>query len=239
MASVKRCIVIGATSGIGRAVALVLSRAGYEVGITGRRQALLDSLADELSTPCYVRCFDVRARGAQDALIALIEEMQSVDLIVVSAGVGLRNPSLNWTVEQDTLATNVMAFAAMCNVAWHHFVERGTGHLVGISSIAAIRGGPIPAYNASKAFASTYLEGLRSRARKDNLSIHVTDIKPGFVHTDMAKGDLFWVASADKAARQICAAIEAKQKHAYITRRWRLVAWLLNILPDWAYQKLV
>ena len=235
----KRCIIVGATSGIGRALALAFATRGYTVGITGRRADLLASLDAELAGTSFQSAFDIRDNGAQAALARLIAQMQTVDVVVVCAGIGARNPTLDWQLEQDTLSTNVMGFASMCNVAWQHFVERGGGHLVGISSIAAVRGGPIPAYNASKAFVSSYLEGLRARAIKDRRAITVTDIKPGFVHTDMAKGNLFWVASTEKAAKQIVEAVEAKRKHAYITRRWRLIAWLLKTLPDWAYHRLV
>ncbi|HLA50420.1 MAG TPA: oxidoreductase, partial [Thermodesulfovibrionia bacterium] len=99
--------------------------------------------------------------------------------------------------------------------------------------------GDSPAYNASKAFMSNYLEGLRQKTIKLKIPIVVTDIQPGFVNTAMAKGEgLFWVASPEKAAKQIFKAIESKKRHAYITKRWRIIAWLLTISPDWFYNKL-
>ena len=106
--------------------------------------------------------------------------------------------------------------------------------LAWLLSIAALRGSRVgPAYSASKAFVSNYLEGLRLRAANAGRSIVVTDIKPGFVDTAMAKGEgLFWVASPQEAARQIYRAIQRKAKHAYVTRRWRLFAWLYRALPD-------
>jgi short-subunit dehydrogenase len=117
---------------------------------------------------------------------------------------------------------------------------RGAGHLVGISSIAALRGNRYaPAYNASKAFVSNYLEGVRHRFNKMKLPIAVTDAQPGFVDTPMAKAPRrFWVASPQTAARQIVAAIRTRKHHVYITRRWRLVAWLMRIVPDVLYSKL-
>lgn len=128
----------------------------------------------------------------------------------------------------------------MANVAFQHFLEKGSGHLVGISSIAALRGNrESPAYNASKAFESNYLEGLRQKVRKLRLQITITDIKPGFVKTAMAKGDgIFWAADADKAARQIYNAIRRRKSSAYITRRWRLVAWVMKLLPGFIYERL-
>ncbi len=131
-------------------------------------------------------------------------------------------------------------FAALVNVAMRHFMEKGSGHLVGISSIAALRGGrESPAYNASKAFDSNYLEGLQQKVRKSGLPITITDIKPGFVNTAMAKGDgIFWAAEPEKAARQIFRTIKRRKRHAYITRRWVLIAWLIKLLPGFIYERL-
>jgi short-subunit dehydrogenase len=122
----------------------------------------------------------------------------------------------------------------MANVAFKHFLEQSSGHLVGISSIAALRGsGATPAYNASKAFVSNYLEGLRQKASKLKLPITVTDIQPGLVDTAMAQGEgLFWIAPPEIAARQIFDTIKSRRKRAYITKRWRLIAWLLKAMPD-------
>jgi short-subunit dehydrogenase len=135
---------------------------------------------------------------------------------------------------------NVLGFAGMVNVAVAHLETRGSGHLVGISSVAALRGnGVAPAYAASKAFVSNYLQGVRYRFNKLKLPIVVTDVQPGFVDTRMAKGDrLFWVASPETAARQIVAAIRRRKQRVYITGRWRLIAWLLQVLPDAVYSKL-
>jgi len=128
----------------------------------------------------------------------------------------------------------------MVNVAAAHLETRGSGHLVGISSIAALRGiGGAPAYAASKAFVSNYLQGVGYRFTKLKLPVLVTDVQPGFVDTPMARGDrLFWVASPQKAAHQIVAAIRARKRHVYITRRWRLIAWLMQIIPDALYSRL-
>ena len=97
--------------------------------------------------------------------------------------------------------------------------------------------GEAPAYNASKAFVSNYLQGLRQKFSKLRLPIIVTDVQPGFVDTAMAKGDVFWVTSPKQAAQQIFDAIRKQKKHVYVSKRWRLVAWLLKAAPDWLYHK--
>lgn len=237
----KKAIVIGASSGIGRELALILSRNGYAVGVMARRVQLLEELRNDLGAHGHVGAIDVSdPAAAMDALAGLIERMGGVDLVVISAGTGHLNESLDWALENETIKTNVTGFAVVANVAFKHFLENGAGHLVGISSLAALRGGrESPAYNASKAFASNYLEGLRQKAGKMGLPIIVTDIKPGFVKTEMAKGEgIFWAAEADKAAEQIYDAIKKGKSGAYVTRRWRLIAWLMKLMPRFIYAKL-
>jgi len=227
----KKAIVIGSSSGIGRALAKVLASEGYAVGLTGRRLELMEALRSELPTQSYVRQMDLlRPEESRLGLRELIREMGVVDLIVINSGVGHSDP--DWAQEGEIIGVNVMGFAAVANQAMEHFVERGSGHIVGITSISALRG-LAAAYSSSKAFAATYLEALRLKADKLNADICVTDVKPGYVETPMTSGrdDMFWVASADTAARQIYAAIRKKRRHVYVTRRWRLVAWLMKSLP--------
>jgi short-subunit dehydrogenase len=254
----RRVIIVGATSGMGCELAKTFSSHGYEVGIAGRRADLLEKLSLELPTRTYAAVIDVRnTESAIQSLEKLIADMGDVDIIVVSAGTGHVNPSLDWLRERDTVDTNVSGFVATAGVAMRYFVQRGSGHLVGISSVACIKGDCVaPAYNASKAFISNYLEGLNKKAARQRVAITVTDIRPGFVDTQMlktyaedvdnkaaeekgpAKGNsLFWVASPQKAAGQIYEAIQRKKKRAYITRRWIIAAWLLRVMPDWIYNR--
>jgi short-subunit dehydrogenase len=237
----KKAIVIGASSGIGRELALILSRNGYTVGATGRRTDLLESLQSQLPSSSLVREMDVsNPSEAIDIFKAIISALNGVDLVIVSAGTGFLDPDLSWSKDMQTIDVNVTGFTAIANTAYHQFSQQGFGHLVGISSLAAIRGGgDAPAYNASKAFVSSYLQGLRQKIAKLGTPICVTDIRPGFVDTAMAQGEgLFWVQSPQKAARQIYKAIQKKRKVAYITKRWRLVAWIMKVLPDVIYHKI-
>lgn len=236
-----KVIIIGATSGIGKELAKIYSHQGYEVGIIGRREKVLTEIAKELSGKSYIKQIDIAStKEAIEQLKELVIDMGKVDVIVISAGVGFINTELDWTAEEITIGTNVCGFAAMCIAAMKLFDEQGAGQLVAISSIAAIRGnGSAPAYSASKAFVSNYLEGLRIWAYKKGLPVIITEIQPGFVDTAMAKGEgLFWVAPVDKAAKQIYQAITAKRSHAYITGRWRFIAWLLKVLPGCIIKKI-
>jgi len=231
----KKAIIIGASSGIGKELAVILSRNDYIVGLAGRRVQLLLELQQELKNQSYIKQIDVSDPGPAMLLLQeLIDEMGGMDLIVISAGQGYINPELEWQPEFETVKVNVLGFMAMANVAMQYFVRQGQGHIVGISSLAAIRGSAGgPAYAASKAFVSNYLEGLRFQAQKSGLDIVVTDIQPGLVDTAMAKGEgLFWVAPVEKAAGQIFQVIRKRKKHGYVTKRWRLIAWLVRIMPD-------
>jgi short-subunit dehydrogenase len=237
----KNAIIIGASSGIGRALAVTLSRDGYRVGVVARRTELLARLQAELTGPCVIKTADVsQPELAMPLVQELIDELGDVELFVISAGTGFENAPLAWEPERETIAVNVLGFASMVNVAVTHLESRKAGHLVGISSVAAVRGlRGAPAYSASKAFVSNYLQGVRYRFKKLKLPITVTDVQPGFVDTNMAKGDAkFWVASAQTAAGQIAAAIRGRKRHVYVTRRWRLIAWLMQILPDSVYSRL-
>lgn len=237
----KKAIIVGASSGIGKELAKIFAGKGYAIGLAARRGELLLAIQKELPSKAYIRIMDIRnADDAQKSLTDLIAEMGGVDLVIISAGIGHINPEMDLGKEIDTVATNVQGFVVVANVAFQHFVRQGTGHLVGISSIAGIRGSAeAPAYNASKAFISNYLQGLTQKAVKSGLAIAVTDIQPGFVNTDMAKGEgLFWVSPVRKAVAQIYRAIEQRRAHAFVTKRWRLVAWLLKVMPNFLYNRI-
>ena len=234
-------IIVGASSGIGAALAVELAAIGYSVGLAARRGVLLEQIASTLPTRCFTKVIDLSdVNDAMEKLRSLCDEMNGVDLIVLSSGVGYDNTNLEWSLESHTIEVNVVGFASMVNIAIQHFTKRGSGHLVGISSIASIRGnGGAPGYGASKAFVSHYLQAMRHRMAKANLPIYFTEIQSGFVDTAMAKGDgLFWIAPVKVAAQQIVHAIRRKAPHAYVTRRWRLIAWALRLMPDWLYHKL-
>jgi short-subunit dehydrogenase len=237
--STRTAVIIGASSGIGEALAHELNRRGWRLGLVARRRERLETLRDRLAPETVVRALDVAQPGAAAILDRVLEDLGRVDLVIISAGTGHNNPDLLWELDADTVSVNVLGFMAMAQVAMRHFLKRGRGHLVGISSVAALRGNRAAAYAASKAFQSIYLDGLRDLARQSGHAIVVTEVQPGAVDTAMLKPDRplpplvrrLFVASPEKAARQIVRAIRKRKKHAYITRRYAPLAFILKRLP--------
>jgi short-subunit dehydrogenase len=236
----KKAIVIGATSGIGKQLAIVLAENGYIVGITGRRDELLSNLQAAKPDGFVVSCFDVTdIDDVPGHLKRLADELGGLDMLVLSSGTGKINPTLDVNIEQQINAVNVAGFTAVTDWAFNFFQQQGYGHFAAITSVAAILGGRhAPAYNASKAYQVNYLEGLRQKAFNIRKPIIITDIRPGFVDTAMAAGDVFWMASVEKASNQIFKALVNKREVVYVTNRWRLVAFLLRALPRFLYKRL-
>ena len=231
----RRAVILGASSGIGRALALELAGRGWSVAVAARRLDRLDALV--AAHPGIVERFALDADAPETAASTLNAYLDaaSSDAVVISAGIGHLNDRLDMAPDLATVATNVAGFTALAATAARHFEAAADGRprlLVGLSSVAGLAGSARgTSYAASKAYQSTYLQGLRLRWR--GRPIQALDVRPGFVDTAMAKGDgLFWVAAPEVAARQIADAMERRSAVAYVTRRWRAVAWLMRALPE-------
>ncbi len=236
-------IVFGGTSGIGKELSKKLLLDGYKVVITGRSIDLLYELKAQYPDKVKVRQNDVQDIKQTEAIFnEIADELGTVDIIIHCSGIGYENPNLEWNKEYDTLKTNVVGATKIYDLAFLLFKKQGFGHLVGISSIASLRGNrESPAYFASKAFQVNYLESLYFKAREiKGGKVHITDVRPGFVDTKMALGDgIFWMSSLDKASNQIYLAIKRKKRRVYISKRWNLIAWVLKIVPSWLMKKVM
>jgi short-subunit dehydrogenase len=236
----KKIIIVGASSGIGKELAVLYAQAGCRLGITGRRAVLLDELKHNFPGQIETVVFDVMGTDNIMHLQQLIQKLDGIDLLIYNSGYGEVSNELDWQIDKTTVLTNVNGFVEIVNFIFNHFKQQGHGQIAATSSIASLAGNHFaPAYSASKAFMSNYMEGLYLKAKKMKLRITITDIQPGFVKTEMAKGPgRFWEAPAAKAARQIMHAIEAKKFRVYITKRWWLIAQLIKILPGWLYRRM-
>lgn len=236
----KYAIVIGASSGIGKALALELSESGYIVGITGRRKLELKAIKSANPDSFHLSAFDLTGPEVTSHLKTLVESLGGLDILVISSGTGELNSNLDFNLESPTIDLNIRAFTEVADWAYNYFKDQGSGHLAAISSIGGLRGGRhAPAYNASKAYQINYLEGLRQKSTFEKSNITITDIRPGFVDTAMAKGEsFFWMASPKKAASQIMNILKKKKSVGYVTKRWVIFALLLKLIPRTLYQKL-
>jgi short-subunit dehydrogenase len=233
-------IIIGATSGIGRALFEKYSADGNRIGIVGRRTHLLDELRQEYPGTTITATADItKQEEIARAIDALRAKLKDIDLAIVCSGTGDINASLDYAVERPTIDTNVIGWTFVVDTLYNIFEQQGHGHLVAITSAGGLRGEPMaPAYSASKAYQINYMEALRKKAYKSGNHIHVTDIRPGLVNTAMAKGEgLFWVMPVEKAASQIITAIRKQMSKAYVTKRWHILAVINKNLPFALYKK--
>lgn len=251
---------MGATSGIGQEVAKLLAANGYEVGIAGRREERLVQMAQ--ATPGIVahRQIDVTKEDAPTELHKLIEELGGMDLYFHSSGIGWENVSLDPDKELKTVETNGVGFVRMVSAAYNWFAEqkadeakqRAEGdeqrasskerkaRIACITSIARTRGlGAAPAYSATKRMQAHYLECLSQQARMRHLNIGITDIRPGFVATDLIAGSHFPLQlKAEDVARTIVRAIEQGREVVTIDWRYRLLVAAWQLIPRWLWVRL-
>lgn len=236
-------IVFGATSGIGKQLAYFLVADGYKVAITGRRLQLLNTIKATSPNKYFVWENDVQdIENTETVFKQIVEEFENINLVIHCSGVGYENQELDWKKEQDTINTNVLGATRIYDLAFNLFKTQDFGHLVSVSSIASLRGNRhSPAYFASKAFQVNYLESLYFKSKEiKGGKVYITDVRPGFVDTRMALGeDIFWMASLDKASKQIYSAIKRKKRRAYISKRWIMIAWVLKIVPSWLMKKVM
>ncbi len=237
----KKILIVGGTSGLGRRLAELYTSEGCMVGVIGRRENLLIELQQLHPEKIFIKKADVADETISNSLHELIIALNGVDIIIVAASVVNFNNHLLPNAEAETININVKGYTNVLTAAWQYFKGKGNGHIVGITSIAAARGNKAaPAYHASKAFQSIYLESLRVKAKFEKNNIAISELIPGYIDTAMGKGDrMFWVASLDKAARQAKKAIDKKKSRAFITKRWWFVDHVQRLLPIFIYDSVV
>jgi short-subunit dehydrogenase len=177
VAGKKRIIIVGASSGIGKEMASQLALDGHVVAITGRRAELLEEMRATFTGRIITDSFDIKKDDNQEHLKSLVKRLGGLDLLVISAGTGEVSKDLDWTIDKRTVDTNVNGFVEIANWAFNFFSRQDHGQLAVISSNGAIRGNSYaPAYNAAKAFQSTYCEGLSIKARRLRKNVVITCI---------------------------------------------------------------
>lgn len=241
----KKAIVMGATSGIGMEVAMLLAAQGWKVGIAGRRVDRLKSvLLSHAGIKCY-RQIDITSSDAPDRLRNLIDELGGMDLYFHSSGIGWQNNSLEIDKELKTVETNGLGFVRMVDTAFNWFAERNaqfesectysasTPRIACITSIAGTKGlGAAPAYSSTKRFQSHYLECLSQQARMRQLNISFTDIRPGFVKTNLIAGSNYPLQlDARDVAKSIVKAIEKGRGVKIVDWRYAILVFFWRLIP--------
>src|SRR5215207_7165222 len=242
----KVVLVTGASSGIGRALALELGRRGARLGLTARRGEELLRLGAEIERAggeALALPADVRDPAAMERAAEKVRERWGrVDVLVANAGMSSTTAGtrLNAGEVGDVISINVLGVVNSVAAVLPAMLERGAGHLVAISSLASYRGMPKSgAYSASKAAVSTFFESLRVDLRKSNIA--VTTIHPGFIRTPMTAGrkkKLPFLLEVEPAARLILRAVERRARtYAF---PWQLagVVRLMKYIPDVLYDRL-
>ena len=232
----KRAIVIGASSGIGLEVAMLLMKDGWTVGVAARREEPLRALG-----AAAWQQIDVTQNDATERLRQLIATLGGMDLFFYASGIGKQNRELREDIELATMQTNALGFTRMVGEAYRYFAEQGSGHIAAITSIAGTKGlGPAPSYSATKAMQNVYLQALEQQAHARGLNIRFTDIRPGFVDTDLLNGDFHYpmMLQPEKVAKTIVNAISSQRHICVIDWKYRLLTALWRRIPRCIWRKL-
>ena len=237
----KKAVIVGASSGIGREVARQLLSDGWCLGIAARRQEELLELKTMNPERIEVMTIDVTKPDAGERLQSLIERLGGMDLYFHASGIGKQNRTLETDIELRTMDTNAVGFTRMIDYAYRYFASQGQGHIAAITSIAGTKGlGPAPAYSATKALQAIYLQALEQQAHQSGLSIHFTDIRPGFVDTALLSGDFKYpmIMRPEAVARDIVSSIYKRRHVRVIDIRYRVLTFFWRLLPNWLWRRL-
>ena len=236
--------ITGASSGLGQALARFYAGQGHSLGLVARRADRLQALVNSLPGSHHVYVLDVCDREAlHKAAYDFISQVGQVDVVIASAGISagtLTEQVDDFAVFQSIFDTNVMATVSTFEPFIKGMIERGTGTLVGIASVAGVRGLPgAGAYSASKAAVATYCESLRLELKP--MGVGVVSIAPGYIRTEMTAKNPYkmpFLMDADDFAGRAAGVIKRKSSYRVIPWQMGMVAKLMRILPDWLYDRL-
>ncbi|WP_455586687.1 SDR family NAD(P)-dependent oxidoreductase [Bacteroides sp.] len=238
----KRAIIIGATSGIGKEVAKGLLLQGWKIGIAGRRKNALNAFRMTAPDNIEMEALDVTQEDATEKLHSLIEKLGGMDLFFLSSGIGHQNMELNTDIELNTARTNVEGFIRMVTAAFQYFRQQGSGHLAIISSIAGTKGlGVAPAYSATKRFQNTYIDALEQLSNMQKLNIRFTDIRPGFVATDLLNDGKRYplLMDVNKVGAHVVRALNHNRRVVVIDWRYAVIVFFWRMIPRWLWKRLL
>ena len=244
----RRGIIVGASDGMGAALARKLAKEDYTLALLARRKDKLKKLCDEINaaageTRAIAFSHDVAAyKEVPDLLRRIVADLGGLDLVVFMAGVnnppGIQN--YNFDGDREMIEVNLIGAMAWLSPIAAMFQNARAGQIVGISSVAGDRGRVgNPGYNTSKAGLTTYLEALRNRLTRHG--VNVLTVKPGFVKTDMlkaAQGGTPMAIPPEKAADDIYAAMRKRKQVIYTPFIWRYIMLVIQHIPSFIFRRL-
>jgi len=241
---VKRAIITGASSGIGRELALELSRRGWALALLGRREELLRDLARDVRESAIAPCDVSDAAAVRDAVAKTSQSLGGpFDLAIANAGVGAPTHGANFKLPdaEQMVEVNILGMLYLFDAVVPSMVERKSGHFAAVASLAGHRGLPgTSIYAATKAFMQSFLEASRIELKPYGVS--VTTINPGFVVTAMTEKNRFrmpFLMKADRAAKIIADGLDAGKRIIEFPLPMSLLTRFNRLLPAAIYERLV
>ncbi|QIR14929.1 SDR family NAD(P)-dependent oxidoreductase [Shewanella aestuarii] len=229
-------MIIGASSSLSKELARQLANQNVKLILFVQQPEAMQSFAAELNTSVEVLPLSILM---PDTAISQIKQAwqqhEGAHLVIINTGVNGYDSSLPWELEQGIINVNVMGFTAISNCVFKLMKEQGYGQIAAINSIAGQRGGPSMAYHASKAYAANYMQGLSMHAQRLKLPITISDIQLGLLDKAALQQNRFLLPPLEKVAKQILTALQKGKRRVYVTKRWRVVAWLNRYLPEYIY----
>lgn len=235
-------IITGATSGLGRSLAVKFISAGWRIGAAGRNVKALEELKSLAPERIVIKQIDVCKSDAPEKFNELVKELGGIDIYLHCPGILIDNKCLNPDNEVRMIDTNATGFARMISAAFRYFGGNGIkGRIVAISSIAGCRGlGDLPAYSASKAFAQSYLEALRQYADKLRLPVRIVDIRPGWTRTPLLEDNRKYLLemSSEKVTDIIFKAALHAKRAVTVGLRWKVLTFFEKQIPAAIWQRI-
>ena len=243
----KVVLLTGASSGIGEALALEMSRRGAILGLLARREDHLRKITQKIEqgggVVSYFPCDVVDQECVFNAAANLREEFGRIDIMIANAGIGGNNKATR-ELQPDAVAKviniNLQGAVHSVSAVLPDMIERGSGHLVAVSSLAGLRGLPkSAAYSASKAGMTAFFESVRLDVR--GKGIDVTIIQPGFIKTPLTSGranKMPFIMELEDSVPHFLNAIEKKKKFAAFPWQLATFARAAKVFPAWLYDRL-
>ncbi len=241
-----RALIVGASSGMGAALAKRLAGEGYDLALIARREDLLSSLCDEINQKDKGRARYYAHNVSDysivpDLLRRIVSDLGGLNLVIYAAGINFAPQLEQYITENDRqmIEINLIGAFVWLNPIAAMFQSAKAGQIVGISSVAGERGRVgNPGYNASKAGLTSYLKSLRNRLTRHG--VNVLTVKAGFVKTDMLKAaqKVMFPITVEKAADDIWKAIRAHKQEVYTPWFWRWIMFIIRNIPSVLFRKM-